>query len=185
MNGYPQILNKEIKNMSKILTVYFSRKGENYLNGSIRNLEKGNTEVVAEMVRNAVGGDLFEVETVKTYPTGYTACTEEAQSELQANERVAVKSFKEDLEGYDIIFVGYPNWWGTMPMVMFTFLEHYDLSGKKIVPFCTNEGSGMGRSERDLKNICSGADVTTGLSIQGSEAAQSENKIAAWAKKMV
>lgn len=171
--------------MSKILTVYYSRKGENYCNGSIRDLKKGNTEVVAEMIQKTVGGDLFEVETAKTYSSNYTACTEEAKAELRSKERVAVKNYKDDLENYDIIFVGYPNWWGTMPMVMFTFLEHYDLSGKKIVPFCTNEGSGMGGSERDLKNVCSGATVMSGLPVHGSEAAQSESKVSAWAKKMV
>lgn len=171
--------------MSKILTIYYSRKGENYWNGSIRNLNKGNTEVVAEMIQNAVGGDLFEVETIKTYSSDYTACTEEAKAELRAKERVSVKNFKDNLEDYDTIFVGYPNWWGTMPMVMFTFLENYDLSSKKIVPFCIHEGSGMGGSERDLKNICSGATVMPGLSIHGSEAAQSESKVATWAKKMV
>lgn len=123
------------------------------------------------------------VETVKTYPTDYTACTEDAKAELRTKERVAVKKYMDDLADYDIIFVGYPNWWGTMPMVMFSFLEHYDLSGKKIVPFCTHEGSGMGGSERDLHNICSGAAVMPGLSIHGSAAAQSESKIVAWAKK--
>ncbi|NCB50873.1 MAG: flavodoxin [Clostridia bacterium] len=170
--------------MSKILTVYYSRKGENYRNGDVRDLKKGNTEIVAEMIRKTVGGDLFEVETVKTYPAGYTACTVEVKAELRAQERIAVKKFKDGLEDYDIIFVGYPNWWGTMPMVMFTFLEHYDLTGKKIVPFCTNEGSGMG-GERDLKKLCTGAVVMPGLSIHGAEAAQSESKVAAWAKKMV
>lgn len=171
--------------MSKILIVYYSRKGENYWNGSIRNLKKGNTEVVAELIQKSIGGDLFEVETIKTYSKDYTECTEEAKAELRTKERIAVKNYKVDLEAYDTLFVGYPNWWGTMPMVMFTFLEHYDLSGKKIVPFCTHEGSGMGGSERDLKNICVGASVMPGLSIQGSEAAHSENKVAAWAKKMV
>lgn len=171
--------------MSKILTVYYSRKGENYWNGSIKNLAKGNTEVVAEMIQKAVGGDLFEVETVKTYAADYYACIDEAKAELRAKQRVAVKNFKDDLADYDTIFVGYPNWWGTMPMVMFTFLEHYDLTGKKIIPFCTNEGSGMGGSERDVKSICAGATVMPGLSIHGAEAAQSESKVDSWAKKMV
>lgn len=171
--------------MSKILTIYYSRKGENYWNGSIRNLKKGNTEVAAELIQKAAGGDLFEVETVKTYAVDYTACTVEAKTELRAKERVAVKNYKDDLEKYDTIFVGYPNWWGTMPMVMVTFLEHYDLSGKKIIPFCTHEGSGMGVSERDLKNICTGAVVMSGLPIHGSEAAPSEERVSAWAKKMV
>lgn len=171
--------------MSKILTVYYSRKGENYWNGSIKNLKKGNTERVAEFIQKAVGGDIFEVDSVKTYDADYNKCIQEAKAELQSKERVAVKSYLENLENYDTIFVGYPNWWGTMPMVMFTFLEHYNLSGKTIIPFCTNEGSGMGRSESDLKNICKGAVIKKGLSIHGAEAENSENKVTDWAKKSI
>ena len=167
------------------LIVYYSRKGENYWNGSIKNLKKGNTEIVAELIQKAVGGDLFKVDTVKPYAADYYACIEEAQKELRANARPAIKGFVEDISGYDTIFVGYPNWWGQMPMCMCTFLEHYDLTGKKIIPFCTNEGSGMGSSERQLKSICKGATVVSGLSIHGAEAAQSEAKVAAWAKKMI
>lgn len=171
--------------MSKILTVYYSRKGQNYFAGSIRDLAKGNTERVAEYIQKAVGGDLFEVETVKTYPADYTACTKEAQAELRRGERVAVKEYKSDLEYYDTIFVGYPNWWGTMPMVLFTFLEHYILSGKTIIPFCTNEGSGMGSSEADLKKICPGATVKSGLAIRGADSERAEAKVVAWAKASV
>lgn len=171
--------------MSKILTVYYSSKGENYWNGSIKNLKKGNTERVAEFIKKAVGGDIFEVDSVKTYDADYNKCIQEAKAELQSKERVAVKSYLENLEDYDTIFVGYPNWWGTMPMVMFTFLEHYNLSGKTIIPFCTNEGSGMGKSESDLKNICKGAVIKKGLSIHGAEAENSENKVTDWAKKSI
>jgi len=167
--------------MAKTAIIYYSRKGENYWNGGIRNLEKGNTERVAEMIRHAVGGDLFEVETVKTYSLDYYECIDEAKAELKNKEKVEVRKYKDDLEDYDIIFVGYPNWWGTMPMVMYTFLEHYDLTGKKIIPFCTNEGSGMGSSEGDLKRICAGAEVARGLSVHGSEAAQSEPRVSKWA----
>ena len=88
------------------------------------------------------------------------------------------------MDGYDTIFVGYPNWWGTMPMAMFTFLEHFDLSGKRILPFCTNEGSGMGSSERDLKKACKGAKVESGLSIHGAEAANSHSKVEKWVRKL-
>ena len=167
------------------MIVYYSRTGENYWNGSIKNLEKGNTETVAEMVADMTGGDLFEVETVKTYPEDYYQCIDEAKAELQRGDRPEVKAYADDLEDYDTIYVGYLNWWGTMPMVMFTFLEHYDLSGKRIIPFCTNEGSGMGGSERDLKKICKGAKVEKGLSIHGAEAAQSRSKVEAWVRKMV
>lgn len=171
--------------MCKTMIVYYSRTGENYWNGSIKNLEKGNTETVAEMVADMTGGDLFEVETVKTYPEDYYQCIDEAKAELQRGDRPEVKAYADDLEDYDTIYVGYPNWWGTMPMVMFTFLEHYDLSGKRIITFCTNEGSGMGGSERDLKKICKGAKVEKGLSIHGAEAAQSRSKVEAWVRKMV
>lgn len=171
--------------MSDTLIVYYSRKGENYWNGSIKNLSKGNTEIVAEMIADITGGDLFEVDTVKTYPADYYECIDEAKEELRRKDRPEVKEYKDDLEEYDTIYVGYPNWWGTMPMVMFTFLEHYDLTGKKIIPFCTNEGSGMGGSERDLKKICQGADVKSGLPIHGAEAAQSRSKVEAWVRKMM
>lgn len=171
--------------MSRTLIVYYSRKGENYWNGTIKNLEKGNTEIVAEVIADATGGDLFEVETVKTYPADYYACIDEAKAELRSGGRPKVKAYAENMDGYDTVFVGYPNWWGTMPMAMFTFLEHYDLSGKRIIPFCTNEGSGMGSSERDLKKICKGAKVESGLSIHGAEAAQSRAKVEAWVRKQM
>ena len=171
--------------MSKILIVYYSRKGENYWNGGLKTIDKGNTERVAEFIQKAVGGELFEVETVKPYSESYMTCIEEAKQELRADARPKIKAFPENLEDYDIIFVGYPNWWGTMPMCMFTLLEKYDLSGKTIIPFCTNEGSGMGSSERDLKKICKNAKFKQGLSVHGAESADSEEKVSAWAKKSV
>lgn len=171
--------------MSRTLIVYYSRKGENYWNGTIKNLSKGNTEIVAEMIAGITGGDLFEVDTVKPYAADYYTCIDEAKSELREGARPELKKYMDSLDGYDTIFVGYPNWWGTMPMAMFTFLEHYDLSGKRILPFCTNEGSGMGGSERDLKKVCGGAAVESGLSIHGAEAAGSRGKVEAWVRKLV
>lgn len=165
------------------LIIYYSRKGENYWNGTIKNLAKGNTEIAAEFIKNAVGGELFEVQTVKEYAKDYYACIDEAQRELRARARPPIKAFPEDIDRYDNIFIGYPNWWGTMPMAMFTLLEHFDWAGRKIIPFCTNEGSGMGSSERDLAKACPGATIARGLSIHGAETLQSEKKIADWAKK--
>ena len=167
------------------LIVYYSRKGQNYWNGSIVDLAKGNTERVAEFVQKAVGGDLFEIETVREYSKDYMVCIEEAKAELREGARPELKKYPESIDQYDTIFVGYPNWWGTSPMCVYTFLEHYDLTGKKVVPFCTNEGSGMGSSERALKTICKGAEIASGLSIHGAEAAKSESKVASWAKKNV
>ncbi|WP_365931661.1 flavodoxin [uncultured Intestinimonas sp.] len=108
-----------------------------------------------------------------------------AKAELRQNARPELKAYLDSLDGYGTIFVGYPNWWGTMPMAMFTFLEHYDWSGKRICPFCTNEGSGLGDSEGDLKRACWGATVEKGISIHGAEAAQSQSKVEAWVRKLV
>ena len=167
------------------LILYYSRKGENYVNGSIQNISKGNTECVAEFIQKAIGGDLFEIEPVREYSASYMTCIKEAQAEQRGNERPAVKKLPESLEGYDTIFLGYPNWWGTMPMFLFTVLEDFDWTGKKIVPFCTNEGSGLGSSERDIKASCPDATVLPGLSVHGGSAASSEKQVAAWAKKSV
>ena len=165
------------------LILYYSRKGENYVNGSIQNIGKGNTERVAEFVQKAVDGDLFEIEPVREYSASYMTCIKEAQAEQRGNERPAVRKLPESLDGYDTIFIGYPNWWGTMPMFMFTVLDTFDWTGKKIVPFCTNEGSGLGSSERDIKASCPGATVLSGLSIHGGGAASSEKQVTAWAKR--
>ena len=164
------------------LIVYYSRKGETYWAGEIKVLTKGNTERVAEFVAEATGGDLFEIRTVRDYSEDHMECIEEAKEELQANARPELVEYPESLDAYDTIFVGYPNWWGTCPMCVFAFLEHFDLTGKRIIPFCTNEGSGMGESERDLKNVCKGATVEKGLSVIGNRAADSHDKVVAWAK---
>ncbi|MGI6216489.1 MAG: flavodoxin [Coriobacteriales bacterium] len=169
--------------MSKNLIVYFSRTGENYWNGSIKNIDKGNTERVAEFVQQAVGGDLFEIEPANPYAEDYYECIDKAKAELKANARPEIKNYVDSIDEYDTIFLGYPNWWGTAPMCVFTFLEHYDFTDKRIVPFCTNEGSGMGKSEADLRRACEGATVEPGLSIIGNRAAESQQTAAAWARK--
>ena len=164
------------------LIVYFSRAGQNFCGGTLKNLTKGNTEKIAEYICNAVGGDLFKVETVKEYSDDYETCIEETKRELYSGARPQLKQYLDSVDKYDAIFVGYPSWWGTMPMAMYTFLEHYDLTGKKILPFCTNEGSGMGISELDLKNICKGAIVMPGISITGAESSLNQAQVAQWAR---
>ena len=169
----------------KILIAYFSRSGENFWNGTVKNLKKGNTEIVAEFIQKAVGGDLFKIETVKPYSDDYYTCTEEAQAELRKNARPELKNYPSTIDKYDVIFIGYPNWWGTMPMPVFTLLEKFDFAGKKIIPFCTNEGTGIGSSEWDLIRTCVGAQVESGISIHGAEAAESERMVAEWAKRAI
>lgn len=169
--------------MAKNLIIYYSRKGENYWNGSIKNISKGNTEVVAEFIQNAVGGELFEVDTVKPYAADYYACIEEAKQELNSQARPALKKYLDSINGYDNIFVCGPCWWGTFPMAIFTQLEKLDFTGKKVMAVMTHEGSGLGSCERDLKRLCPGAMFGTGLAVHGADAAKSESTIAAWAKK--
>lgn len=170
--------------MSHILIVYYSRRGENYCNGAIRDLPIGNTEVVAGMVAEHTGGDLFRIETVEPYAEGYRDCVARAVAEAREGARPALKAYPS-LDGYDTVFLGYPNWCGTMPMAVFTFLERHDWSGKRICPFCTNEGSGLGKSEADLRAACPGARVERGLSVHGAEAAQAEPQVAAWVKGLL
>lgn len=171
--------------MANNLILYYSRKGENYVNGAIRSLKKGNTEICAEFIRQAVGGDLFEIDTVKPYAADYMACTAEAKDELRANARPALKAMLHDADGYDNVFVCGPCWWGTFPMAVFTQLEALDLAGKKVLPLMTHEGSGLGHCERDLQKISKGATFGKGLAVHGADAAKSENAVAAWAKAQV
>ncbi|MDO9324143.1 MAG: flavodoxin [Methanoregula sp.] len=165
---------------SRCLIAYFSRPGKNYLNGSIVNLPVGNTEVVAKMIQELTRGDLFHIESVNAYPVDYKETTEVAQQELRTNARPKLASHPESLASYDVIFLGYPNWWGTMPMPVFSFLEEYDLSGKTIVPFCTHEGSGLGRSVSDIRKICPRSTVTEGLAIKGGEVKDAQDDVSGW-----
>lgn len=167
--------------MAKNLVIYFSRKGENYWNGSIKNLAKGNTEIVAEQIAAAVDADLFEVERAESYPVSYDACTKEARNEARMKARPELVNDLERIDEYDTIFVGYPNWWGTMPMPMFAQLEKLDFTGKRVAPFCTHEGSGLGKSEKDVRAVCAGAEVVKGLAVKGTEAAASAQRAANWA----
>lgn len=170
-------------NTEKCLIAYYSRAGNNYVGGSIVNLPVGNTEVAANMIQKLTGGDLFKINTVKTYPTDYTETTEVAQRELRQNVRPELTGRIDNMADYRMIFLGYPNWWGTMPMAVYTFLEAYDFSGKTILPFCTHEGSGMGHSESDIKKLCPKSTVLKGLSLKGGSVQRSESEIAAWLKK--
>jgi flavodoxin len=112
--------------MVNILTVYFSLKGQTIAPGmKILNLEKGNTAVVAEYIQKTVGGDIFEIETVKTYIEDHFEMIEEAKKELENKTRVEVKNYLENLEDYDTIFLGYPNWWNTLPMVVVTLISFF------------------------------------------------------------
>jgi flavodoxin len=107
-------------------------------------------------------------------------CIDEAKKDLRAKSRPALVYMPDSIDDYDTIVLAYPNYWGTMPMAVFTFLEAFDFSGKTILPLCTNEGSGMGGSERDIKRACPDAIVKSGLPITGSNAANAKNSVQRW-----
>ena len=165
---------------TRSLIAYFSRTGDNYVNGSIVRLSVGNTEAAARMIQELTGGDTFQIRTVKDYPLGYNETTEAAKQELRQKARPELSSRVDRMEEYGVVYLGYPNWWGTMPMAVFTFLEAYDFAGKTIRPFCTHEGSGLGRSEGDIRKICPGAKVLKGLAIRGGSVHGAADAISAW-----
>ena len=168
----------------KCLVAYYSRKGQNYVSGKIVDLKVGNAEVVAKMIQKKTGGDLFPIESVTAYPKDYTETTDVARNELRAKARPKLTGRVENMKAYDVIFLGYPNWWGTMPMPVYTFLESYDYSGKTIVPFCTHEGSGMGHSEKDIAKACPKSTVLEGLAIHGTSASSAESKVSSWIDRL-
>ncbi len=162
------------------LVIYFSRSGENYFGGELKNIEKGNTEVIAEYIQEFDGADLFKVEPAVEYPADYMQCIDVAKKEQQADARPEIKETLDSIDDYDTIYIGFPNWWGTLPMPMFTQLEQLDFSGKVVKAFVTHEGSGFGSSEKDLKKLCEGAEIRKGLSIPGAKVYESKDAVKAW-----
>lgn len=160
-------------NTKKILEAFFSRTGENYAVGHI---EQGNTHIVAEMIASATDGTLFRIEPATPYTDDYRACTEVAQRERRSKARPALVG-DVAAEEYDVIFLGYPNWWGDMPMPVYTFLEQHDWQGKVVIPFCTHEGSGLADTENRLRTACRGASVLNGLAVRGSVAQNEREKV--------
>ena len=163
--------------MDKTLIVYFSRSGENYVDGKIVNLEKGNTKVLAKMIHEKIESTVFEVQTIREYAKNYHDCTIEAKKELENNERPKLLDYVHQFKEYKNIILCYPNWWSTMPMAMFTFLEQHQTKGKQIYPVCSHEGSGMANSEQDIRKLCPEATVHPGLAIKGSKVKEAQDKI--------
>ena len=173
--------NVSAEDSRKVLIAYFSRAGENY---SVGYLKEGNTAVMAGYIHERLSGaDLFRIEPVVPYPDKYQECTEVAKKEQRENARPAVKTHIADISKYDVIYIGYPIWWGTMPQIMLTFLEECNLSGKTIIPFCTHEGSGFGNSVNDLKKKCPKSTFLDGLAVRGSDIRKAQKEVNAWIDK--
>jgi flavodoxin len=154
----------------KILVAYFSWGG--------------NTGEIAQQIHQRVGGDIFEIVTVNKYPTEYTPCGQVAKREQQQNARPTLTSEVTNMASYDTVFIGYPCWWGTMPMALFTFLEKYNFSGKTVVPFTTHEGSGFGSSIQDIKKLCPRSNILDGFAVRGSSVKRAQNDVTAWLRKI-
>lgn len=151
---------------SNMLVAYFSLAGEQYGVGVI---EEGNTSIIAHMIAEQTGADLFEIEAVNPYPTSHSELLDVSRQEMADNARPEIAGTVENMEDYDTIFIGYPNWWGDMPLIVYHFLESYDLSGKTIVPFCTHGGSGLSGTERTIEDITGGT-MMDGFAIVGTTA---------------
>lgn len=167
-----------------ILIAFYSRAGENYFSGNYRRVEVGNTEKAANILAELTDGDLFKIEQEQPYSENYQECISEAKADLTKNARPHLLALPEDLDEYDEIYLGYPNYWGTMPMAVYTFLESQSFAGKVIHPFCTHEGSGLSNTVRDIQNAAQGAQVTKGLAIHGGSADNSRAALEKWVKEV-
>ena len=155
---------------NKILVVYFSHSG--------------NTREIANQIHKSAGGDIFEIQAINPYPHDYDAIVQQARQELDSGYKPAVKTKMENIKSYDLVFIGYPIWWGTVPAPVRTFLSEYDFSGKTIVPFCTHEGSGLGRSAADISKFCPKSTLLDGVAIRGSDVKTAQNKLSEWLQKI-
>ena len=152
---------------TNILVAYFSRADENYNVGTI---DKGNTQIIAEYIASEVGADSFHIETVTPYPADYDDCCDVAKQELADKARPEIQGGVDNMEQYDIVFLGYPIWWGDMPMAVYTFMDSYDFSDKVVIPFNTHEGSGESGTYSAISSYLPSAQVLDGMAIQGKTA---------------
>lgn len=150
------------------LIAYFSRAGENYFSGALRTVPVGNTELAARMLRELTGAALFKIEPLLPYSDDYNECIAQAQDDQRRGARPELREYPDSLEPYDTVYLGYPNYWGALPRAVCTFLEAYDWTGKRIKPFCTHEGGGVGRSLNELKQLCPGAELLSPLALWGA-----------------
>ena len=163
----------------KSLIIYFSRADENYVGGSIRYIEKGNTEVIAEYIRDIVGADMFKVDPLEPYSADYKQSIEDAKERTRSHN-APIKEKVPDISSYEVIYVGSPVYLGGMPEEMFTALKGLDYTGKIIRPFVTHEGSGLSGIPMQLKNICGDAVITSGIAIRGAVVNSAKNQVEEW-----
>jgi len=152
--------------MSKKIVVYFSHSG--------------NTRDIANQIHKSVSGDIFEIQSKENYPSNYNAVVKKARQELESGYKPALKAKVSNIRSYDVVFIGCPIWCGTIPMPVVTFLSGYDFSGKTIIPFCTHEGSGLGRSITDIAKLCPQSKILEGLAVRGRDVKSAQNEVSEW-----
>lgn len=175
----------------KILIAYFSRVGNTDFDPSVDavtsaslNLQDGvlagNTEIIADLIQNAVGGERFLIETVNKFPADYDTVVDLGQEQQKEKARPELSAHAENMDDYNTIFIGFPNWWYDLPMAVYTFLEEYDFSGKTVIPFTTHEGSRFSNNDQTIKNMLTGASVLDGLAVRGGDAVDAEQEVNKW-----
>ena len=180
---------------SKILVAYFTRLGNtdfpagtDALSSASLNIRNGklagNTELIADMIAKQTGGDLFRITTQKKYAADYDSVVNYARSEPKEDRRPALSSHVENMKDYVVVFIGYPIWWYTMPMAVYTFVEEYDLSGKTVVPFCTHGGSRLSGTVEELRKMLPRSKVPDGFEVYADRAAGAEADVSAWIKSL-
>ena len=171
--------------MSRTLILYFSRIGESYVNGELRFLVQGNSQIAARQIFHAVGGDLFRLNPLVPYPPSYMHCLVQAKAEQHRQARPLLRQTLTTLEGYDTVFLSGPCWWGSYPMPVFTQLEELRWDGIRLLPLMSHEGSGLGHLLEDLQRSCPGARIPEALAVKGSQILDCEDIVAAWAKRNI
>ena len=169
----------------RTIVAYYSLRGETIAPGyRIEVLEKGHTARVAEIVSEAIGADLYEIRTRKEYAKDHMRMIHEAKGEIENNVRPELDGDLPDLSAYDLVFIGYPNWWNTLPTPVSSFLGRYDWAGRAVVPFCTSMESGFGRSLDALSDQAKGASIRRGLHVRSADIGSSKGIICDWAREM-
>ena len=170
------------KVQGKTLVVFYSRAGENYADGGTEVIEVGHTKVMAGYIAEELGADTFEIVPAEDYPFSYSECLDQASDELAADARPLVAGEMPDVSGYATVFVGCPIWWGSEPMVVRTFLDEVDLSGKTIVPFTTHGGSGLGSVVENLESRIAGATFMDGKAVAGTAVDGAADEVIQWVR---
>lgn len=180
---------------SRVLIAYFSVPEDVEVDGTDANSGAsvvvkdgevlGNVQYMAQIIQESTGGDLFRIETVQQYPLDHDPLVDQAAAEQDENARPELTAQVEDPSQYDVVFLGYPNWWGDMPMALYTFLEENDFSGKTIIPFCPHGGSRFSRTEQTIAELQPGAEVSeNGLTISRNDVAGCEEEVKAWVESL-